>query len=98
MRYRDRIEIISQILEAANGRNVTRSKIAYNAFLNYTQLKENLAALTQKDLLCYDEDTRTFKTTEKGLRFLDTYNLLGEMVKEEQQKWIRADELDREKI
>ena len=90
MRYRDRIEIISQILEAANGRNVTRSKIAYTVFLNYSQLKENLAALTQKDLLCYDEDTRTFKTTEKGLRFLDTYNLIGEMVKEEQQKWVES--------
>ena len=89
MRYRDRIDIIGQILEAANGRNVTRSKIAYQAFLNYSQLKENLAALTQKDLLCYDEDTRTFKTTEKGLRFLNTYNLIGEMVKEEQQKWIQ---------
>ena len=90
MRYRDRIEIISQILEAANGSNVTRSKLAYKAFLNYSQLKENLAALTQQDLLCYDEETRTFKTTEKGLRFLDTYNLLGEMVKEEQQKWIQS--------
>ena len=89
MRYRDRIDIIGQILEAANGRNVTRSKIANQAFLNYSQLKENLAALTQKDLLCYDEDTRTFKTTEKGLRFLNTYNLIGEMVKEEQQKWIQ---------
>jgi len=89
MSYRDRIDIIGQILEAANGRNVTRSKIAYHAFLNYSQLKENLAVLTQKDLLCYDEDTRTFKTTEKGLRFLNTYNLIGEMVKAEQQKWIQ---------
>ena len=89
MRYRDRIDIIGQILEAANGRNVTRSKIAYQAFLNYSQLKENLAALTQKDLLCYDDDTRTFKTTEKGLKFLNTYNLIGEMVNEEQQKWIQ---------
>jgi predicted transcriptional regulator len=52
-------------------------------------LKENLAALIQKDLLWYDEDTQTFKTTEKGLRFLDTYNLIGDMIKEEQQKWIQ---------
>jgi predicted transcriptional regulator len=89
MKYRDRVDIISQILEAANGGNVTRTKIAYKAFLNYSQLKENLAALIQKDLLWYDEDTQTFKTTEKGLRFLDTYNLIGDMIKEEQQKWIQ---------
>lgn len=88
MRYRDRIDIIGQILETANGRNVTRSKIAYQTFLNYSQLKENLSALTQKDLLFYDEYTRTFRTTEKGLRFLYTYYLIGDMIKEEQQKWI----------
>lgn len=49
MRYRSRIDIISQILEAANGGNATRSKITYKAFLNYNQLKENLTALTEKD-------------------------------------------------
>jgi predicted transcriptional regulator len=90
MRYRDRVDIMGQILEAANGHNVTRSKIAYQTFLNYSQLKANLAALIQKDLLCYDEDTRTFKTTEKGLRFLYTYNLIGDMIKEEQQEWIQS--------
>lgn len=91
MRYRSRIDIISQILEAANGGYATRSKIAYKAFLNYNQLKENLTALTEKDLLRYNEDTQTFKTTEKGLRFLDTYNRIGNMIKEEeeQQIWIQ---------
>jgi predicted transcriptional regulator len=81
MAYRDRIDIISQILEAANGGNATRSKIAYKAFLNYDQLKENLMTLTQKDLLRYDKDTRTFKTTEKGLRFLNVYNQMDGMTK-----------------
>jgi predicted transcriptional regulator len=69
MKYRSKINIISQILEAANGGNATRSKITYKAFLNYYQLKEYLMLLTEKDLLRYDKDTQTFKTTEKGLRF-----------------------------
>ena len=70
MRYRSRIDIISQILEAANGGNATKSKITYKVFLNYNQLKENLTALTEKDLLRYNEHTRTFKTTEKVYDFL----------------------------
>ena len=31
--------------------------------------------------LRYDENTRTFKTTEKGLRFLEAYNQMDSMVK-----------------
>lgn len=95
MRYRSRIDIVSQILEVANGGNATKTNIMYKAFLSYDQLKEQLAILTEKDLLRYDEDTRTFKTTEKGLRFLQIYHLIGDMIKEEdeeeeqqQQAWV----------
>ena len=82
MRNRDRMDIISRILEAANGDDdATKTKIMYKAFLSYSQLKEYLTVLTEVDLLSYDEETRTFKTTEKGLRFLDTYNQLGDVIK-----------------
>ena len=83
MIYRNRLDIISQILEAANGRSFTTSKIMYKAVLSYNQLKEYLTLLTEKDLLHYDEGTQTFRTTEKGLRFLDTYNRISYMMKEE---------------
>jgi predicted transcriptional regulator len=82
MKYRDKIDIISQILEAANGGGASRTK---KALLSYAQMKENLMLLTKKDLLRYDEDTRTFKTTEKGLRFLKTYNQIDDMIKSPQQ-------------
>jgi predicted transcriptional regulator len=80
MKYRSRTGIFSQILEAANGGGITKSKIMYKAFLSYAQLKEYLTLLTDSDLLHYDENTHTFKTTEKGLRFLDTYNQLGDVM------------------
>jgi len=41
MKYRSKIDIISQILDAANGGGATRSKMAYQAFLNYDQLKKD---------------------------------------------------------
>lgn len=86
MKYRSRVDIASQILEAANGGNATKTKIMYKALLSYNQLKEHLTSLTAKDLLRYDEDTRTFKTTEKGLRFLQIYNQLDAMIKDEEQQ------------
>ena len=81
MKYRSRIDIMSQILEIANGGDATKSKIMYKALLSYNQLREFLTVLTDKDLLSYDGETQTFKTTEKGLRYLNTYNKLGDVMK-----------------
>ena len=86
MIYRSRVDIVSQILDAANGGRVTKTNIMYKTFLGYNQVKQQLAILTEKDLLRYDEDTRTFKTTEKGLRFLQIYNLIADMIKEEEEE------------
>jgi predicted transcriptional regulator len=83
MKYRSRIDIVSQILEVANG-GATRTKIMYKAFLSYSQMKEYLTILTDNDLLSYDEVTHVFKTTEKGLRFLQTYNRIGDVMKIQQ--------------
>ena len=78
--YRTSVEIIAEILKIANGGNATRSKIMYHAFLSYFQLKEYLSMLTERGLLTYNSDTRTYKTTEKGLMLLETYNLLVDLM------------------
>jgi predicted transcriptional regulator len=86
-RHRSRTEIVIRILEIVNGTGsggFTKYKIMYNAFLSYAQLKEYLRVLTDNDLLCYDLDSHTFKTTEKGLRFLETYNQMDDLIKEQQ--------------
>jgi predicted transcriptional regulator len=81
MTIRTRIEIISQILETANGGVTSKIKIMSKANLSYAQLKDYLMTLSHKDLLSYDLDTRTFKTTEKGLRFLNFYNEISDVIK-----------------
>jgi predicted transcriptional regulator len=81
MTYRSRMDIVSQILRVANGGGATKTKIMYSAFLSYSQMKEYLMMLTQNDLLSYDLDTRTFKTTEKGLRLIEVYNQMDGMIK-----------------
>jgi predicted transcriptional regulator len=73
MRYRSRTDIISQILDTANGGGATKTKILYKACLSHNQLKDYLTLLTESDLLSYDGQTHTFKATEKGLKFLKIY-------------------------
>lgn len=54
MKYRSRTDIVSQILEAANG-GATKTKIMYKAYLSYAQLKEYLSVLLENGLLEYQE-------------------------------------------
>ena len=54
MKYRSRTEIVSNILDAANGR-ANKTKIMYNAYLSYNQLKEFLSILLENNLLEYIE-------------------------------------------
>jgi predicted transcriptional regulator len=77
---RNRIDIAGQILGAANGGGTKKIQIMYQANLSYSQLKKYLMVLTERDLLRYDLDTQTFKTTEKGHRFLETYNQFDELM------------------
>ncbi len=85
MKNRSRLDILGEILEAANesggGGGITRNKILYKAFLSHNQMKGYLTTLTENNLLRYDLDKQTFKTTEKGLRFLDTYSRMDGMIK-----------------
>jgi predicted transcriptional regulator len=86
MQNRDRTEIIRQILEVANDAvNITMTKLMYQAFLSYNQLKEYLTLLTERGLLSYDHITQTYKITEKGLRLLKVYNELDDMMKKASQ-------------
>ena|SRR5215210_2514447 len=97
LRYRSRTEIITQILEIVNDDSssnssssrfgdggVSKTKIMYKAFLSHSQLKEYVKVLTESDLLSYDGQTRMFKTTEKGLRFLKAYAQINQLMKEKE--------------
>jgi predicted transcriptional regulator len=79
MKYRSRTEIVSMILEAANG-GATKTRIMYRAFLSYAQLKEYLSVLIENNLLEYLEGSQTYKTTEKGLNLLKMHNEIGELL------------------
>ena len=92
MRNRSRIEIIGQILEAANGCS-SMSQIMYKAFLSHTQVKEYSKTIHDNGFIRYEFTSQTYKITKKGMRFLQLYNQIDDMIKlsqepEEHQAWI----------
>ncbi len=90
-KYRDRIEIINSILEAANGSDVTQTRIMHKSLLSYAELKELLIVLIENEFIGFNELTDTFRTTEKGLGFLKVSNEVKNMrskAEEEQQHLI----------
>ena len=75
LKKRANLGIISLILEASSTDAYEAKKttvIMYNTLLNHPLLKEYWTALTEEGLLVYDSATQTFKTTEKGLKFLES--------------------------
>ncbi len=79
----NRLEIVSQILEVANSDSdgATKNKLMYELSLSHAQLNEYVKILTESHLLRYDLQMHTFRTTERGLRFLKTYNQMDGMIK-----------------
>ncbi|HEY5631312.1 MAG TPA: winged helix-turn-helix domain-containing protein [Nitrososphaeraceae archaeon] len=70
MKTRSTDQTIESILNAAiNG--VTKTNMMYRAFISFDQLNEYLSLLIEKGLIEYMEGTRLYRTTEKGISFLE---------------------------
>ena len=79
MKYRDKNEIIAQILESANGNRIRLTKIMYDVYLSHAITSDCLVLLIKKGLIEYLDGERTFKTTGKGMNFLRIHNSLQEL-------------------
>ena len=79
-RYRNRIDIIAQLLDAASS-PTTKTRMMYKAMLSYEQLKEYLLMLTENDLIGYDKPSQRFTATDKGFQFLKTYEDLSKLIR-----------------
>ena len=79
-----RLDMVSQILEVVNSSSsdgATKNKLMYELSLSHAQLDEYVMILTERDLLHYDRQMHALRITEKGLRFLKTYNQMYDMIK-----------------
>jgi predicted transcriptional regulator len=78
-RYRNRIDIIAQLLDAASS-PTTKTKMMYKAMISYEQLKEYLVMLAENDLIVYDKPSGRFTTTDKGYQFMKRYEDLCKLI------------------
>ena len=70
MKTRGSTEIIGLILQAVEREALTRSKIMYKAILNFKQVNDYTALLTEGGLLTYLAQERKYVITDRGRQFL----------------------------
>ena len=78
-KVKDILGIISLILDVASQDNATKHRSLYNIIMHKVVfgdpgLKDFVAILTTYGLLSYDDVTQIYRTTKKGLQFLNKYD------------------------
>ena len=83
---RDRLTIMAQILSIAR-EGTLKTQIMYRANLSFAQLNEYLSFLQEIRLLKVNsEDGRTtYKTTSKGIKYLENFSKIKELLKKDRQ-------------
>jgi len=83
---RDRLYIMAEVLEVTI-EGVLKTQVMYKANLSFAQLNEYLKLLLDLKLLeTYNSNGKTFyKTTPKGLRYLQSYREIRELLKKEKE-------------
>jgi predicted transcriptional regulator len=79
---RDRLFILAEILDVAKEGSL-KTQIMYKANLSFTQLNEYLDALLNMKLvgLMENKEKNIYKTTPKGLQYLQNYREIIELLK-----------------
>lgn len=87
VRRRDRLFIMAQVLDIAQEPNL-KTQIMYKASLSFAQLNEYLSMLLDLGLLEAIKDEKgertAYKTTSKGLRYLEVFNETRKLANKEQ--------------
>ena len=79
MKNRSRTNIVVAILDTAMGGS-SKTKIMYDAYVSYAQLKEYLSILIAKGLLEPIEEENLYKTTKKGMKFTRLCHYAGGLI------------------
>jgi predicted transcriptional regulator len=83
---RGRLSIIADILDVAKI-GAIKTRIMYGASLSFSQLEDYLSFLLSANLLKVVDNPRRplYKTTNKGLQYLQCYMEIGELLKKEKE-------------
>ena len=79
-KYRNRIDIIAHLLNAAQNGATTKTKIMRKAMISYGQLGKYLQMMMGNGLIAYDNANRIFTITQKGYQFMQMYEDLSKLI------------------
>jgi predicted transcriptional regulator len=79
-KHRCKADIMAIILDTAASGGTTKAKIYYRSFMTYQRLKGYLLLLEQNGLIEYLKEEQLYKTTDKGMRALQAYNAMRELI------------------
>jgi predicted transcriptional regulator len=79
MKYRSRAEIVATLLRAGV-RGASKTKLMYGAMLSYEQLQAYLKFTQEKGLIAQDGEFPRYRTTARGMRFLERYAKIGHLL------------------
>ena len=79
MKYRSSTEIIDSMLRSIRS-GATKTHIMYRAYMSYSQLKEYLKLLEERQLIKCEPGSQLYVLTEKGLKFMNAYEKINELV------------------
>ena len=87
---RDRLYIIAEILEIAK-EGTLKTQIMYGANLSFTQLNDYLGFTLKINLLekTRRNEKKVYKTTEKGMDFLQRYREITQLLKTENNNGVK---------
>ena len=82
IKYRSRDEILRSILQyASETEEIGKTRIMYHSLLSYLQSNQYLNYLLKNELLHHNIGSNRYKITDKGLKRLNLYTKMEEMVK-----------------
>jgi predicted transcriptional regulator len=79
-KYRNRIDLIAHLLNAAHTGATTKTKIMRKAMISYGQLGKYLQMMTENGLIAYDDANRRFMITQRGYQFMEMYEDLSKLI------------------
>ena len=78
MQNRSSVDLVSQILRGSID-GADASSIMFSLAISFSQVQDYLRLLTSRGLLEQNEETLSYNTTNKGVKFLRLYDQINEI-------------------
>jgi predicted transcriptional regulator len=79
MQNRQKDELVRDIMSVCNG-GAQITKVMFHAYMTHGQVKSYLTELIDRGMVTFDQLTRLYSTTSKGMEYLATIERMAELL------------------